>query len=177
MKKELLSPRFQPPERFRPAGDISSVYFSPTPPPFLQEVVVKGKRRDGIRYEEKGQQRLLEARPLTYAPSPWLQFWEGAEEFWCQPDGLDIDIGRGIITIVEFKLSHTSRAWWQTRKLYEPVVRYMFAGAPWSYAILEFVKWFDPDTAFPEPLRAVKDLSFSYIKPNAFHFHIWNGRS
>lgn len=168
--------RFPRPNHFRPAGDISSVHFSPTPPSFLKQETVSGKRAEGIRYEDKAQERLLSARPLTYAASPWLHFWEGDQDYWCQPDGLDIDIRAGLITIVEFKLSHTPQAWWQTRKLYEPVVRHLFHNAPWRYSVLEFVKWFDADTAFPEPLRFVRDLTFSHIKPEAFHLHIWNGR-
>ena len=169
---------------FRPAGEVSSVQFSPKPPEFLKTKRVRGKRADGIRYENKGQERVLAARPLTYSASPWLKFhqadWDASSGdpywLWCQPDGLDIDVTCGIITIVEFKLSHTTNAWWQTRELYEPVVRKLFSAASWRYSILEIVKWYEPDIVFPEELCFVKDLSFRGIRPGKFHLYIWNGR-
>lgn len=102
---------------------------------------------------------------------------DSKKAYYCQPDGLDFDFDKGLITIVEFKLQHTSNAWWQTRELYEPVVRKIFPSSLWEIAIVEIVKWFDPDAAFPERYNFVKDLSFSTVKPNEFHLHIWNGRN
>ena len=146
----------------------------------------------------------MSAREATYIPGPWFRFapaapygGSGARNLpqsqpwlrfaqllpagarsrswsWCQPDGLDIDIRRGLITIVEFKLQHTSAAWWQTRQLYEPVVKAVFGAAQWAFSIVEIVKWFDPDTAFPERFSFIPSLADA--RPGAFHVHIWNPR-
>ena len=147
------------------------------PPLFTKTSTVTGRRAKGIRYEEKAQEKLLQARGDTYVPSPWFRFRSrnGGKLYYCQPDGLDFDILRGLITIVEFKLQHTPSAWWQTRKLYEPVVKHIFGETNWDYSIIEIVNWYDPDTTFPESLNLVKDLSFDSIKPGEFHLHIWNG--
>ena len=130
----------------------------------------------------------MSAREHSYIPGPWFRFAQVAPYgdssarsrswsqpwLWCQPDGLDIDIRRGLITIVEFKLQHTSAAWWQTRRLYEPVVKAVFGTELWRFAIVEIVKWFDPDTAFPERFSFIPHLSA--ITPGGFHVHIWNPR-
>lgn len=126
----------------------------------------------------------MSAREYTYVPSPWFRFANCLDQFarshsqsrhiaWCQPDGLDIDIKRGLITVVEFKLQHTSAAWWQTRRLYEPVVRRVFGGL-WDFAIVEIVKWYDPDVAFPERFSFISSLADA--APGRFHVLVWNGR-
>ena len=172
------------PRGFLPAGEVTSVQFSPTAPSFAKLTKVKGKRARGIRYEQKAQEHLLNIRPLTYVPSPWLKFKSSKRSpigyangwRWCQPDGLDIDINSGLITIVEFKLSHTANAWWQTRELYEPVVKKLFPPSLWQFSIVEIVKWFDPDTYFPEEFHFIRNLRFQDTRPGRFHLHIWSGR-
>lgn len=167
-----------PPKRFRPAMGVEFAVFSPDQPLFIHTSRVTGKRADGIRYEEKAQAHILSEKPDRYVPSPWFRFRnKGRKKFYfCQPDGLHFDFTRGLITIVEIKLQHTSNAWWQTRRLYEPVLQKVFPKSLWNFAILEVVKWFDPDIAFPEHYNFIKDLTFNEIKPGEFHLHIWNGR-
>ena len=177
-RKQFLQSKYcPPPSGFRPAGEVDFALFSLDPPLFMKTSTVKGRRADGIRYETKAQEKVLQSRADTYASSPWFRFRSKgcARFYYCQPDGLDFDINRGLITIVEFKLQHTSNAWWQTRKLYEPVVKYVF-GDIWEYAVIEIVKWYDPHTSFPENIRLTPDLSFKNILPGKFHLHIWNGR-
>jgi hypothetical protein len=167
-----------PPKRFHPAGEVEIASFSLEPPLFTKNTKVTGKRADGIRYETKAQEHILFERPDTYVPSPWFRFRsKGQEKFYfCQPDGIDFDIERGRLTIIEIKLQHTPNAWWQTRRLYEPVLKKLFPEVLWEFAIIEVVRWFDPDKAFPERYNFLKDLSFDTIKPGEFHLHIWNGR-
>ena len=176
-----------PPRNFRPAGEVLFAEFSPSPPPFIEDTEirgVRGRRADGVRYEIKGQEWLVSAREHSYVQSPWFRFAPAGDDArraaratscsWCQPDGLDIDIRKGLILIVEFKLQHTANAWWQTRKLYEPVVRAAFGSELWSFAIVEIVKWYDPDVAFPEHFTFIPDLGAA--EPGGFHVHNWNGR-
>ena len=77
------------------------------PPPFIHQRRYTGRRAQGVAYERKVQQLLLDNYPDTYVPSPWLCFQsEGSNKWrWCQPDGLLVDIDAGIITCVEVKYS------------------------------------------------------------------------
>lgn len=141
----------------------------------------RGARRAGQLYEQHVQEHLLATYPHEYVASPWLRFRNGTPRLeWCQPDGLLVDLTRGLITIVEIKLKHTSSAWWQIRHKYEPVLRTLFNSSSgediplWQFAALEVVKWFDPDTAFPERIH-LTDAPSACV-PNRFHVHIWGGR-
>ena len=124
-----------------------------------------------MRYERKVQKHLLFEYPDTYIPSPWIRFREeGSERLrWCQPDGLDINPYKGIVTCCEIKYSHTSDAWWQTRKLYLPVLAHIFASTLWSIQVCEIVKWYDPAILFPESV----ELTPEPTRPsNRFKVHI-----
>ncbi|MAH46428.1 hypothetical protein CMI37_11390 [Candidatus Pacearchaeota archaeon] len=134
-----------------------------------------------MRYERKAQAYVDEAAAGNYVPSPWLRFLSRVSESntetelrWCQPDGVLIDIFTGQITIVEFKLQHTSEAWFQTRQLYEPVLQSIFPTGLWAYSVVEIVCWMDPDVAFPERFSFLPDINEA--RPGQFHVHIWNPR-
>lgn len=149
------------PERLKPVGIISVARLSSTPPPFVRKRRYTGRRAEGIRYERKVQAHLMYEFPDTYVPSPWLHFREeGATKFrWCQPDGLIVDTVRGIITCCEIKYSHTSDAWWQTRKLYMPVLAFLFPAPRWDIQVCEIVRWYDAAVAFPEPIELASEPS------------------
>ena len=161
-----------PPKRFRPAGVVDWVEFSPTPPPFVHETKRTGKRGEGIRYEKRVHALYEHRFGSAYVASPWFRFAEvGVEKpRWCQPDGLLIDIDAGIITIVECKLQHTSDAWWQLRWLYLPVISKAFPGTAWEFRILEVTKWYDCATAFPEKVKMCADIL--HVRSGEFGVHI-----
>lgn len=163
---------FRPPDRFHPAGDFQYAEFSYEPPSFIKPHKVTGARARGIRYEEKGQRHMDVIAPGRYVPGPWFRYVSADNHrYWCQPDGLLFDFSRGTITIVEFKLKHTSDAWWQTRRLYEPVVKAVFGEELWRYSIVEIVKWFDSETTFPESFNMARDPTDLTI--GSFNVHIW----
>ena len=141
--------RCPPPRNFTPAGIVRRVEFSLVPPPFIAYAKPSGAQAAGLRYERKVQEKFSNLYEGEYVRSPWFHFLSKGWK-WCQPDGLFIDILSGKIIIVEIKLRHTSNAWWQTRRLYEPVIQGIFPTSSWTYSILEVVHWYDPDTAFPE---------------------------
>lgn len=147
------------PARFREAGTVNFAELSSGRPPFIAHRKYKGRRAEGMRYERKIQAHLMFEYPEMYVPSPWLHFKaEGADKFrWCQPDGLIVDLPRGIITCVEIKYSHTSDAWWQTRRLYIPVLESIFPPPSWTIQVCEVVKWFDPSTIFPEAVELASE--------------------
>lgn len=166
-------PKILPPTRFRPAGCVEWVRWSPIPPPFINTKKRMGKRAQGIAYEKKWHKFALDSYKGFYVPSPWFYFKEvGVDKpRWCQPDGILFDLMAGRITIVECKLQHTSDAWWQLRWLYLPVVSKAFTTDKWNFAVVEVVKWYDPATCFPEKVKMRPDVLD--VCPNEFGVHIW----
>lgn len=124
-----------------------------------------------MRYERLVQNYLSEVFREEYIASPWLHFLaEGSSKWrWCQPDGLLIDIERGIITCVEVKYAHTPNAWWQVRQLYLPVLERIFPKTLWELQVCEVVKWFDSAVEFPEPLKLVASIG---VPSSKFKVHI-----
>lgn len=133
------------------ASEIQSAHFCPRPAFADRPQRRSGRKQDGIRYETKAQ-AYLESLNANYLASPWILFVVGGRPHWCQPDGIALDVCTGVITIIEIKYSHTAEAARQLRSVYLPVLSRMFAPGPWSYQLVEVVKWFDPSTFFPEPL-------------------------
>jgi len=103
---------------------------------------------------------------------PWFIFQANGhpERRWCQPDAMIVNIRTGLITLVEIKLRHTSLAWWQLRHLYTPVIRTLFPAPNWEIAMVEIVRWFDPNIAFPERFKMLPDLT--KVTSQGFHVHI-----
>lgn len=172
-RTQNLSQRYPPPRNFTPAGGASNVRLELVAPGFIRYKKPTGVRAAGIRYEGKVQKHLMHVFPHKYVPGPWFTFKSDQVEKrkWCQPDGLIIDIRLGLITIVEIKLRHTCDAWWQTRRLYEPVVQAFFGTTNWLYNVLEVVRWYDPDTRFPERYRLVPEPDG--LQADKFGIHIW----
>ena len=166
-----------PPRHFNPAGVVTFAELADQPS-FIPD---RGRRRSarkrlGVKYEAKVQEYLEASVPEAYVASPWLRFGASGEPRlrYCQPDGLLFRFDLGLITIVEIKYQHTALSWWQTRQLYEPVLRHLFPLRLWKFSVLEIVKWFDPDVHFPEEIHLVRDPQ----KPihNGFGVHIWKPR-
>lgn len=161
-----------PPKRFKPAGVVEWVEYSPTPPPFINTKKRTGKRAEGVRYEKRVHGLFEERYGDTYVANPWFRFGELGNDRprWCQPDGLLFDFKAGKITIVECKLQHTPDAWWQLRWLYLPVISKAFPGDLWKFGIIEVVKWYDPAVVFPEKVKLRADVA--YVQPGEFGVHI-----
>lgn len=134
-----------------------------------------GAQARGLRYERKAQGYITEICQGRYAAAPWFRYKRNYHPHWryCQPDGIIFDFNRNLITVVEIKISHASRAWTQMRTLYEPVVRYVF-GKRWKYAVCEVTAWFDPSIEFPEPIRFISD--FSTLQPGQLGVYILRER-
>lgn len=160
------------PPNFRPAHNVRNARFSPTAPPFLRRPPRRGRKRQGILYQQRAGDMLAARYGDMLVPEPWIRFDDDhAAGRWCQPDFLLFDVARGRITIIEAKYQHCSEAYYQLFELYEPVVRHLFPAHLWEVACVELVKWYDPSTAVPSPplLREyVHD-----VKLNTFCVHIW----
>ena len=164
----------QPPRKFTPAGRVARARLALDPPSFAaKRPRLKGSAAAGVRYERKALAQLAHDYAEAFVPQPWLQYQRqgNCDWQWCQPDGLIVELRRGLVTIVECKLRHTPDAWWQLRKLYEPVVQALFGAAHWRFSCVEVCRWFDPHTPFPE---AIVNAAYpTVVPPNRFGVHIW----
>lgn len=108
---------------------------------------------------------------LPLLPGPWIEFQEqeNPRPRFCQPDGLLFDPWTGRIILLEVKYQHTPDAWWQLRKLYAPVIEYLFPH--YEVACVEVVKWFDPAVVFPERPALLKCPMEG--DPSRLGVHIW----
>lgn len=161
-----------PPQNFKPAGNVEFARMIAESPPFTRKTKYTGKRAAGIIYERKAQKHLEFLYPETYVPGPWIYFREegSSKHRWCQPDGLVIDVVTGVVTCVEIKYNHTSDAWFQVKKLYQPVLRHIFPTPLWKHQCCEVVKWYDPAVRFPEPTQLTTDITRDTSK---FKVNIW----
>ena len=164
-----------PPSRFRQAGNVRRARLSSEPPPFLNGTPrATGARAEGRRYERKAIRHFGEVFDYRFIPQPWIQYWDESGDHWCQPDGLLFNVREGTIAIVEFKLKHTSDAWWQLARRYLPVVSTIFPSGIWRTSCVEVVRWFDPNSDFP--VRPVLRRSLNDLRPDKINVHIWNDK-
>ena len=141
------------PPNFKPVSNPKWVEFSNSPPAFLRNPPRRGKYKWGIIYEEKCQELLERRFDFLYIRSPWLNFAdEHSTSRWAQPDGLVVDPRTGTVTILEIKYRHGTHAWFQLFHLYEPLIRHLFPRPEWTTRCVEVCRWFDPNTAVPEPI-------------------------
>lgn len=121
---------------------------------------ITAAQKSGIRYEEKIQDKLLELFP-SYRANPPISFYDGGGILYCIPDGV---LQQPKQTFVfEIKFQHMPEAWWQLRKLYQPVVEAMNIDVP--VHVVEICRTYDPATPFPEPVRLVEDLAQFICEP------------
>jgi hypothetical protein len=124
-----------------------------------------------VKYEEKVQVLLGSRYGSAYIPSPWFQYQEREETRvrYCQPDGLLFERKLQQITIVEVKLRHTDKAWWQLRHKYGPILQHIY---PWMrIAFCEVVQWYDVAIPFPEAIELRPRVGLA--RPDEIQVTIW----
>lgn len=122
-------------------------------------------------YESRAHKYLEAIYGKAYIASPWFQYQDADETRvrYCQPDGLLFDARLRRIVIVEIKLRHTEKAWWQLRHKYGPLIQYVF---PWmEIAYCELVQWFDMAIPFPEMVELRPAVRMA--KPDEIQVTIW----
>lgn len=143
-----------PPPRFRPIqGQIANVRIRPGVG-FVTVRSSSAAKRAGQLYESKVQEYLQLSLGSGYSPGPLVHFRDGSGGRSCIPDGLLVSESR--VYIFEVKYSHMPEAWWQLRRLYEPVVRAYFPQH--EVSVCEVCKTYDPSTPFPEPVVLLSTL-------------------
>lgn len=127
----------------------------------------------GIRYEVKAQRHLLDILGPLYSPSPAFHFSDNGFPRICIPDGLYEHRQNSVV--FEIKYQHMPEAWWQLRKLYEPVIRERDRGSPARRVFpVEVCRTFDPGTPFPEPIQIIGDVEEFCLNPSGpFAVYVW----
>lgn len=168
-----------------PAGIVREAVFSVAPPAFIKPTKSTGARRTGEVYESKAQEYIVrqvdpDARatdwPIEIIRSPWIEFASEGDKSgtvrYCQPDCLLVDREACKVTAIEIKLQHCYEAYVQLRKLYEPVLRFMFP--QYAFAAVELVQWHDAHVVFPEKYYYEEKLANA--EKGRLALHIWNPR-
>lgn len=111
-------------------------------------------QKAGLRYEKKILAALQEQFGPRFQESPTIYFEDQESSFRCIPDGLIRGL-RGTL-ILEIKSQHMPESWWQLRKKYEPVLRWMFPGQP--VLLLEICRSLDISMPYPEKFEIISSV-------------------
>ena len=162
-----------PPLDFTPLTQCEWAEYSEQAPAFIRPTRKRGRRLQGIKYENKARAAFADRFGSAFMPSQWIRYrGEDGRIRWCQPDAVLHDKPSHSLTIIEFKYNHTDVAWWQLFRLYRPVLECLFNGYGYEFRCVEVCRWFDPSTRCsvrPQLREDVLDL-----KPDVFNVHIWN---
>src|ERR1043165_6993784 len=156
-----------PPPRYRPLnGEPRLVSWRPSSA--SGSVGLTEAQKAGLRYEAKVQDYLCAALGTSYYPAPYLHFLDGTvlenggAYRTLVPDGLFFAPEK-LVYIFEFKSQHMPEAWYQLRKLYEPVVKRLDVDPRTS--VIEVVRSYDPAMGFPEPVILCSSLDEALDSP------------
>lgn len=118
-------------------------------PSFIRSPVRRGARRQGEIYEGKVHKHLSEKHEGQYTARQWFiyQLRNELKPRFCQTDGLLFNAATGTLVVCEVKLRHTSDAFFQLDRLYQPVLAKAFP--QFKIACLEITRWYDPAIPFP----------------------------
>lgn len=145
-----------PPRRFRALEEpLEKVFWTKSDGFSGVGTGVTPAQKKGVRYEEKIQVRLRNLLGPNYHRNPCINFLSAGQHRRVVPDGLFFD-PEGTAFVFEIKSQHMPEAWWQLRRLYEPVVRLLpFVN---RVSCIEVVRSYDPAMGFPEPIKLCSDL-------------------
>lgn len=144
-----------PPSRFKGCGEVERVRPLAGVPPFaLGKRRAKGAKAAGLRYEKRVRQELEAQFGPAASFRYWLEFYQKGtyKRGLCELDAL-IQLRDGVLCIIEAKIKHTSDAWWQLRKLYQPLIQTLYPEH--RVLVCEVCKFLDPAVPFPEPIVMV----------------------
>lgn len=156
------------PPRFRtPVGRIYDVTLSATQYSRPASALTAA-RIAGLRYEEKVQYELF--RYSTYLAAPRLNFSDDRGVRHCIPDGVLVRLDR--VVVFEIKSQHMPEAWWQLRRLYQPVLEASQVARP--VQVVEVCRSFDIAMPFPEPVTLIGDVEEVFNIPvTSFGVLVW----
>jgi len=151
--ERLRSRDLKPPRGiYLPRGPISGATFGGFVPTSKGRT---GAQKLGLYYESKVHDILEAIYEIDYRRSPSILFEDRSGLHRCIPDGI-LNIGSRLI-IVEIKLRHTERAYWQLERLYKPVLGTMVVPGTRVYTV-EICRSYDPDEVWPGVHEVVTSL-------------------
>lgn len=165
-------------ENFRRARHLSKV--KPIAAELLREppLYVKNKSQNNIRsaasergleYESFVLDWLEESYGESFLPSPWFRYMELDHIVrYAQPDGILLDLRAGRIVLVEIKLQHVDKAYFQLVNLYLPLAKKIFDPSIWSFSVIEICEWLDGVSYFPVPILEAR----SPAEASPFDFNV-----
>lgn len=142
--------------RFKPNSVILDAAFIDRPAYTLNQKH-RGARRAGLLFEEKVGWYLEKLFGNMVVAGSWIGYFDQQNgDRLCSPDYLIVDVRKGVVTIVECKLSHTQDAWLQINDVYMPVVKFLFPG--FEVRGIEICKNFERSRHYPVVPRIVCNL-------------------
>lgn len=141
-----------PPEGFRPAKEVvreSIKFFNEAPRWTKRKHRLTGAQKAGLAYEKKVHRSLGYEYGGSYRKKVWIEAVIDGQERGIEIDGLLVTDQR--ITIIEIKLRHTIRAWWQLRQLYQPVIAAAFPDH--TIQVCEMYQHWDASVMIPEEIQ------------------------
>lgn len=137
---------------YLPKGPPQNVRFAGSVPTSRGATV---SQRLGLAFETRVHDVLDAIYGIDYRASPSILYEDRRGTHRAIPDGL-LRIGRTLV-VVECKLSHTERAYWQLQKLYIPLLRHLTQKDVRIVGV-EICRNFDPDLRWPEPFSCLESL-------------------
>lgn len=107
----------------------------------------------GLRYERKVKAVLSKRFGKLALEGQWFKYHDNSGWSVCQTDVTILFPDIQHIAIIEIKARHCADAWWQLKRLYDPVVRCAFR--PRSVSLFEITRSFDGAVTWPEPCEAI----------------------
>ena len=112
-------------------------------------------QKAGLRFERKVHAALSENYQHRYRQSLVLRYTDADDNSGgAILDGLLQDLNG--LTIIEIKAQHSPESWWQLRKKYEPIVRFIFPQQ--RVVLLEICRSLDAAMPYPEAYEYVEHL-------------------
>lgn len=146
-----------PPPGFRAAEQVVFAVFCPNPFGGSSRPTGGFAQRAGIRYERQVHEMLTDAGGVAIRHNPWIEFGElSGSRRRCSPDALWAPKDEPLALVIEVKSQHMPEAWWQLRRLYQPVVERLWPAR--QLEVLEICKSFDPAMPFPEKVVQVSNV-------------------
>lgn len=148
------APVHAPPPHFLPVGMLFHVRHY-TPKPYVRGEGTTTAHKVGLRYEAAVQDWLYANLP-PYDPTPSISFTDSASsrQRGAIPDAVLALPDFGFV--FEIKHQHCPEAWWQTEKLYRPLLEQHFQR---PFSSVEICHSYDPATPFPCPVTLISDLN------------------
>lgn len=163
------------PKGFVSAGVVTHPRLLADQPAFVKRKPTRGAKAVGVRYERKVAEYvkgLADRVPEGVALfGPWLEFHSDGQRRYCQPDIVLLDPAHRQGIVIEVKYRHCAEAWFQLWRLYVPVLEKLYPDTTWS--CVEIVKWFDPETAWPEQ-TSFTETPLAIPRWPLTAIHIWN---